>query len=86
MQVGPWPEDGPAEFRGDHDAHVYVEPQQEVQAAVPCLSDDAKHHGDGGLSDHYSEDEIVSDDKLVGQKTIPTKCWHQSFNIKVALT
>lgn len=72
-------------FRGDHDAHV-CEPQQEVQASVAGPSDDAKHHGDGGLSDYYSEDEMITDDKLVGQKTRSTKCWHQSFNIKVALT
>ena len=55
------------------DAHV-CEPQQEVQASVAGPSDDAKHHGDGGLSDYYSEDEMITDDKLVGQKTRSTKC------------
>lgn len=79
MQIGPWLEDGPAEIRGDHDAPVCVEAQQELQAPVPGPSDDAKHDDDGGLSDYYSDDEMVTDDKLVGQKTRPTKYWQQSL-------
>ena len=55
-------EDGPAEIPEDRDAHVCVEAQQEVQAAVPVPSDDAKDDNDGDLSDYYSKDELVTDD------------------------
>ena len=61
-------EDGPAEIPGDHNAHVCVEAQQEVQAAVPGPSDDAEDDDDGDLSDYYSDDELVTDDKLIDQK------------------
>ena len=59
---------GPAEIPGDHDAHVCVEAQQEVQAAVPDPSDDAKDDDGGGLSDYYSDDELVTDNKLIDQE------------------
>ena len=45
-------DDRPAEIPGDHDAHVCVEAQQKVQAA-----------DDGDLSDYYSDDKLVTDDK-----------------------
>ena len=44
------------EIPGDHDAHVCVEAQQEVQAAFPGPSDDAKDNDDGDLSNYYSDD------------------------------
>ena len=52
----------------DRDAHVRVEAQQEAQAAVPVPSDDAKDDDDGDLSDYYSYDELVTDDKLIDQE------------------
>ena len=56
-------------LKKDHcDAHVCVEAQQEVQAAVPVPSDDAKYDDDGDLSDYYSDDELVTDDKLIDQE------------------
>ena len=61
----------PAETPGDHDAHICVEAQQEVQevqAAVPGPSDDAKDDDDGDLSDYYSDDELVTDDKLIDKE------------------
>ena len=66
-------EDGPAEIPEDHDAHVCVQAQEEVQAAVPVPSDDAKDDDakdddDGDLSDYYSDDELVTDDKLIDQE------------------
>ena len=61
-------DDGPAEIPGDHDAHVCVEAQQEVQAAVPGPSDDAKDDDDGNLSDYYSDGELVTDEKLIDQE------------------
>ena len=61
-------DDGLAEIPGDHDAHVCVDAQQEVQAAVPGPSDDAKEDDDGNLSDYYSDDELVTDDKLIDQE------------------
>ena len=61
-------DDGPAEIAGDHNAHVCVEAQQQVQAAVPGPSNDAKDDEDGDLSDYYSDDELVSDDKLINQE------------------
>ena len=45
-------EDGPAEIPGGYDAHVCVKAQQEVQAAVPVPSDDAKDDDDSNLSDY----------------------------------
>ena len=45
-------DDRPAEIPGDQDAHICVEAQQEVQAA-----------DDGDLSDYYSDDKLVTDDK-----------------------
>ena len=56
---------GPAEIPEDRDAHVCVEAQQEVQAAVPVPSEDAKDddddddNDDDHLSDYYSDDELV---------------------------
>ena len=50
-------DDRPAEIPGDHDAHVCVEAQQEVQTA-----------DDGDLSDYYSDDKLVTDDKLIDQE------------------
>ena len=66
-------EDGPAEIPEDHDAHVCVQAQEEVQAAVPVPSDDAKDDDakdddDGDLSDYYSDDELVTEDKLIDQE------------------
>ena len=61
-------EDGPAEIPEDRDAHVCAEAQQEAQAAVPVPSDDAKDDDDGDLSDYYSDDELVTDDKLIDQQ------------------
>ena len=61
-------EDGPAEIPGGYDAHVCVKAQQEVQAAVPVPSDDAKDDDDGDLSDYYSDDELVTEDKLIDQE------------------
>ena len=61
-------EDGPAEIPEDRDAHVCVEAQQEAQAAAPVPSDDAKNDDDGDLSDYYSYDELVTDDKLIDQE------------------
>lgn len=61
-------DDRPAEIPGDHDAHVCVEAQQEVQAAVPGPSDDAKDDDDGNLSNYYSDDELVTDVKLIDQE------------------
>ena len=61
-------EDGPAEIPEDCDADVCVEAQQEVQAAVPVPSDDAKDDDDGDLSDYYSCDELVTNDKLIDQE------------------
>ena len=54
----------------DSDAHVHVcvEAQQEVQATVPVPSDNAKYDDDGDLSDYYSDDELVTDDKLIDQE------------------
>ena len=61
-------DDGPEEIPGDHDAHVCVEAQQEVQAAVPGPAYDAKDDDDGNLSDYYSDDELVTEDKLIDQE------------------
>ena len=62
-------DDGPVEIPGDHHARVCVEAQQEVQAAVPGPSNDAKDgDGDGNLSHYYSDDELVTDDKLIDQE------------------
>ena len=61
-------DDGPAEIPGHHDAHVRVEAQQEVQAAVPGPSDDAKDDDDGNLSNYYSDDELFTDVKLIDQE------------------
>ena len=61
-------DDGPAEIPGHHDPHVRVEAQQEVQAAVPGPSDDAKDDDDGNLSNYYSDDELVTDVKLLDQE------------------
>ena len=61
-------DDGLAEIPGDHDAHVCVDAQQEVQAAVPGPSDDAKEDDDCNLSDYYPDDELVTDDKLIDQE------------------
>ena len=61
-------EDGPAEIPEDHDAHLCVEAQQEVQAAAPVPSDNAKDDDNGDLSDYYSDDEMVTDDKLIDQE------------------
>ena len=66
-------EDGPAEIPEDRDAHVCVQAQEEVQAAVPVPSDDAKDDDakdddDGDLSDYYSDDELVTEDKLIDQE------------------
>ena len=66
-------EGGRAKIPEDRDAHVHVEAQQEVQAAVPVPSDhakddDAKDDDDGDLSDYYSDDELVTDDKLIDQE------------------
>ena len=56
-------QDGPAEIPEDRDAHVCVEAQQKVQAAVPVPSEDAKDDDDDDhdddLSDYYSDDELV---------------------------
>ncbi|PFX21087.1 hypothetical protein AWC38_SpisGene14455 [Stylophora pistillata] len=59
---------GPAEIPGDYDANVGLEAQQEVRAAVPGPSDDAKDDDNGDLSNYYSDDELVSDDKLKDQE------------------
>ena len=61
-------EDGPAEIPEDHDAHVCVDTQQEVQAAFLGPYDDAKDDDDGDLSDYYSDDKLVTDDKLIDQE------------------
>ena len=44
-------DDGPAQIPGDHDAHVCLEAQPQVQAAVPGPSHDAKDDDDGDPSD-----------------------------------
>ena len=76
-------QDGPAEIPEDRDAHVCVEAQQEVQAAVPVPSEDAKHlaqayivraetssifDDDDDLSDYYSNDELVTENNLIDQE------------------
>ena len=60
--------DGPAEIPEDHDAHVCVEAQQELQRAVPSPSDDAKDDDDGNLLEYYFGDELVTNDKLIDQE------------------
>lgn len=76
-------QDGPAEIPEDRDAHVCVEAQQEVQAAVPVPSEDAKHSAqayivraetssifddDDDLSDYYPNDELVTENNLIDQE------------------
>ena len=78
-------DDGRAEIAGDGDVHVCVEAQQQVQAAVPGPSDNAKDDDDGDLSDCYSDDELVTDNKLINQEKETYKILTSVFSVIICV-
>ena len=78
-------DDGPAEIPGDRDVHVCVKAQQQEQAAVPGPSDDAKDNDDGDLWTYYSDDELVTDKKLIDQEKEAYKMLTSMFSVIICV-